>query len=217
MLRILAVRHGQTEWNLSGRNQGHADIPLDATGMAQAEDLAAALREEEFDAIYCSPMQRAIQTLPHLRPRVGLEPILDDRLKERNYGLWEGVTQDDAKRTHPELFETYHADPTVLSPPEGESGIDVFCRVGYFVHDLLAKHSRGNVLVVSHGGTLSAFLAVMIGGMPSTANTFRIRNCSISEVRVFSNGRRRLVRFDDTSHLSASPIDAYSGVSVAGR
>lgn len=215
MLRILAVRHGQTEWNLAGRNQGHADIELDETGRRQSMDLARALRDEAFSAIYSSPMKRATQSLEQLQNGRNFRVILDDRLKERNYGLWEGKTQEEAKASHPALYVAYHTDPTTYAPPGGENGIELFCRVGYFVCDLLEKHESGNVLVISHGGTLSALIAALIFGTPSTANAFRIRNCSITEIRQMPNGRRRLVRFDDTSHLSETPIDAYSGYAPA--
>lgn len=215
MLRILAVRHGQTEWNLAGRNQGHADTDLDEVGRRQSKELAAVLKDEKFDGIYSSPMKRAVQSLQAFQNWTELKVELDERLKERNYGLWEGKTQEEAKQSHPELYVAYHADPTTYAPPDGESGIQVFCRVGYFLCDLLARHESGNVLVMSHGGTLSALLAALLFGTPSTANAFRIRNCSITEIRQMPNGRRRLLRFDDTSHLSRPPIDAYSGYAPA--
>lgn len=217
MLRVLAVRHGQTNWNLTGRNQGHADIPLDETGKQQAADLTKALSHERFTAIYCSPMQRVLQTVEAIARKADCEPMIDSRLIERNYGSWEGLTQIEAQSNDPELFDAYHADPTILSPPNGETGIDVFCRVGYFVVDILRSHQEGTILVMSHGGTISSLIAVAINASPATANAFRIRNCSITEIRFLANGRRRLVRFDDVSHLADSPIDAYSGLQPTNK
>ncbi|MCW5947780.1 MAG: histidine phosphatase family protein [Fimbriimonadales bacterium] len=217
MLRVLAVRHGQTNWNLTGRNQGHADIPLDETGKQQAADLAKALSHERFAAIYCSPMQRVLQTVEAIARNANCEPIIDSRLIERNYGSWEGLTQSEAHSNDPERFDAYHADPTILSPPNGETGIDVFCRAGYFAADILKSHHEGTILVMSHGGTISSLIAVAIGASPATANAFRIRNCSVTEIRFLPNGRRRLVRFDDVSHLAESPIDAYSGLQPTGK
>lgn len=200
MLRLLIARHGQTAWNLSLRNQGHTDVPLDETGIAQANQLADSL--PHLDAMYCSDLVRAAQTAEPIEKRFGLKMVSDIRLRERNYGKWEGKTRDEVLASFPENHDSYHLDPTLTAPVDGETGIDVFCRVGYFISELFMRHQQGTILIVSHGGTIANMVAVLLHATPATASTLRFRNCSLTEFTIESNGRRKFIRLDDVAHLS---------------
>ncbi|MCH8273958.1 MAG: histidine phosphatase family protein [Armatimonadetes bacterium] len=207
MLRLLLARHGQTEWNALRRNQGQADTPMDETGYRQARQLAAALAAEQIDAVYSSDLARCLETARPIAEAARIEPVADRRLQERDYGEWEGRTPDELEQEDPQALAAYRADPVLNGPTGGETGIDVFCRAGYFLTDLLKAHSEGVVVVVAHGGSIAALLAALLHGPPSTATCFRLQNCSVSEVVLEADGVRRFVRFNDISHLAPAPLD----------
>ena len=203
MLRIVIARHGQTSYNREFRNQGHADIELDETGLAQAVGLRDALGSERFDAIYTSPLLRAHKTAETIAN--GVDLIIDKRIAERDYGSWEGKTRDDILETDGEAFAQYRRDPVTQTSGGGETGLDVFMRCVAFIADLFEKHEEGSVLIVTHGGSGSALIAALIHGSPATADCFRLSNCSLTEILV-DGQRRRLVRFDDHTHLDEAPL-----------
>ena len=205
MLRLLIIRHGQTSWNLEGRNQGHADIELDETGLQQAKEFANALKEENVDTIYSSDMKRTMATAKALSKSIKVPVLQDKRLRERDYGEWEGKTHEEIEIEDPENLHAYRLDPTLRSSGGAETGIDVFARVGYFLVDLLREKQDGTVVIVTHGGAGSALIAALIHGTPATASCFRLTNCGITEVTIDSRGRRRLIRFNDPSHLACTP------------
>lgn len=207
MIRILLVRHGQTDWNAVGRNQGTADVELDEHGVRQSAQLADALQNEKFDAIYCSDLKRAISTAQAIAERAGLQVISEPLLRERGYGDWEGLTSEEIEQSHRAELLEYRRDPALNAPPEGESGIDLFARSGYFLVKLFEAHKVGTFLIVSHGGTISTLLAALLFGSPSTATAFRIFNCAVTEVLIRQNGRRILIRYNDIEHLNPKPLD----------
>ncbi|MFN8139591.1 MAG: histidine phosphatase family protein [Fimbriimonadales bacterium] len=207
MLRILLVRHGQTDWNAVGRNQGTADIELDETGLRQSEQLAEALSEFEISAIYTSDLKRASSTAQAVAMRSSALVISEPLLRERGYGEWEGLTGEEIEATNRDGLVEYRRDPTLNAPPGGETGLDLFARAGYFLVKMLSEHESGSVVVVSHGGTIANLFAALLHASPSTANTFRIFNCSITELIIRDNRRRIIVRYNDISHLNPKPLD----------
>lgn len=160
---LIFLRHGQTDWNLAGRLQGRTDIPLNDTGIQSAEKARKILKNYHFDAIYCSPLLRARQTLEVACPNASA--IYDDRLMEWSFGPWEGVRYDR------KVFE----DRWVLGrdPIEGMEQIeDVIARAKSFYEDIAKKHENDCVLIVSHGG-FSASLRVAICGMKPEENLWK--------------------------------------------
>jgi broad specificity phosphatase PhoE len=205
MLRVLIIRHGQTAYNKEFRNQGRADIELDDVGLSQANCLAESVSVEGADHIYTSPLLRARRTAEAVAAKIGTTVSVDQRLAERDYGRWEGLTREQIIHIDPEGYEAYRADPIIQPSGGGESGIDVFMRSVAFLSDVFAKHSEGTVLVVAHGGSGSALIAALINAGPATADCFRLSNCSVTEVAI-DGTKRRLVRFDDHGHLDAAPL-----------
>lgn len=147
--RLLVVRHGQSEWNASGRWQGHADAPLDRTGELQAAEAAEVLGA--FDAIWSSDLGRAHRTAQIIAALHGVGPVVvDARLRETDVGPWEGLTHQEveqgwpgylAERRRPDGFEPYeHAAARVMAA----------------LADIATAHAGGEVLVVSHGGVIRA-------------------------------------------------------------
>ncbi|MEW6650047.1 MAG: histidine phosphatase family protein [Chloroflexota bacterium] len=151
------VRHGQTDWNVEGRYQGQADLPLNPIGVQQARDLAAKIRPVHFDKIYASDLGRARKTAKIL---AGDRQItFDPRLREINQGEWEGVLFSDIRRRFADFFENRRGDPLNSRPPGGESLKEVADRVLACVEEIAVENKGARILLVSHGLSLATILA----------------------------------------------------------
>jgi broad specificity phosphatase PhoE len=145
------VRHGQTDWNLEGRYQGHANIPLNSTGLKQAESLAGELLGVVFDAIFSSDLQRASITAEIVGDRLGLKVTQDHRLREIDQGDWEGHLVADVQARYQAGAEGKNIDPTAIRPPGGETVGEVAQRVAAVADDIAHLYPQGRVLIISHG------------------------------------------------------------------
>jgi broad specificity phosphatase PhoE len=154
---ILLARHAETDWNRDHRWQGHADPPLNATGIEQAEELARRLAGEHFDAIYSSDLRRASETARAVARGRGLEVILDGGLREIDVGEWSGLSTTEIEERYPEGFARHVAggDGWV----EGEPHAVMSARVVAAVDRIAKANPGGRVLCVLHGGTIRALLA----------------------------------------------------------
>ena len=159
-MRLLLVRHGQTSWNDSGRAQGHTDIPLDPTGLDQAEKLAEALEDYPFDRILTSDLSRSFQTAKAVADACGvpLETRLD--LRERCFGEWEGLPFGTVTKNIHQRAEGLGISAQEVRPPGGESFQDVWDRLDPLERAL--RKSEDTTAVVSHGGALSIVLAKLL-------------------------------------------------------
>ena len=151
MTTILLVRHGETDWNLERRVQGHSDPPLNDTGRDQARTLAAKLTVEPIDAVYSSDLLRAHETARVVAESRGLEVTLLWDLRERNFGTWEGLTDEEVFARFPQAAEGYWGDAETKDEMAG--------RVSEALNHIAERHPGGCVLVISHGGPLRAVLA----------------------------------------------------------
>ncbi len=187
MARIYLIRHGQTAWNAERRLQGNLDVPLDELGLQQAEGLAQALSHLPLRRLYASPLLRAMQTAAPIAAATGLAIEADPRLKERNWGAYQGMTREEAARLNPGAERELRSSPRTARPPGGESFEDLCARVGTALREIGAQ-SGDAVAVVCHGGTISAGLQVLLGiqGYPKTR--FLIDNASVSLVELRPNG-----------------------------
>jgi broad specificity phosphatase PhoE len=147
---ILLVRHGETDWNRERRVQGHADEPLNDVGRAQARELAAALAQEVFDAIYASDLARAHETARIVAEQHDLAVTLVPDLRERHFGSWEGLTDSEILQRFPDAGPRHRGD--------GEAADEMAGRVVAAVHRIAEAHPGGHVLAVAHGGPLRAVL-----------------------------------------------------------
>lgn len=147
---ILLVRHGETDWNRDRRVQGHTDTPLNETGRAQARELAGALAAESFDAVYTSDLARAQDTAALVAADHAVELVPLVALRERHFGTWEGLTDDEVLARFPDARPGHWGD--------GETAEEMTERVLAALATIAAAHPGGTVLVVSHGGPLRAVL-----------------------------------------------------------
>jgi broad specificity phosphatase PhoE len=163
---LFLARHGETDWNVAGRWQGHTDVPLNATGRAQAAALAERLRGEGIAAVAASDLARARHTAEIVAGALGLAvALVDPDLREQRYGHFEGLTPRECEARHPEAWARYVADPKA-GPPGGESRAALLERVVRGIG--AAARLSGRALVVTHGGALRALLAAFPPG-PGTA------------------------------------------------
>lgn len=171
MTTILLARHGETDWNRQRRVQGHSDTPLNETGRAQARALAETLDDAELDAVYASDLARARDTAQVVADRKGLTVTVLPELRERNFGTWEGLTDD-------EILARFPAARTG-SWGDAETTEELAERVLGALHQIAAAHPGGHVLVVTHGGPVRALLVE--SGLDGRGP---IGNCSLYEVRL---------------------------------
>lgn len=177
------VRHGQTDWNVQRRYQGHTDISLNSLGREQAQALAAELNGSQISAIYSSDLSRALETATILAQHTSTQVIPDRRLREISMGRWEGRTLYEVNQ---EL--TYGADGLAYTEahsraPGGESLAEVAERVRAFADEIAERHAGQIVLVVMHGLSLAALRCLAVGLPLADARDLVPENCSV--VRVF--------------------------------
>ncbi len=197
-LTLYLVRHGQTEYNATGRVQGWTDVPLDAIGLVQAERLAMRFSNKTLSAIYSSPLARAADTAYAIASTTNMPVILDDRLREYNMGQWSGLTGDEILAVTPGMV---HWDGPERESPGGENARQMRDRVEAFLHDLVQKHTSGETVVaVSHGGTLGAVIAAMLGLPVLRRQPFTFGNTAITKVS-YDHGQWRIRSLNDRCHL----------------
>ena len=165
MTTLLLIRHGQTDWNLEGRYQGHSDVPLNATGLQQAHQVASQLGFTRPDAIFSSDLTRTHDTAAIIGKALRLPIHLDSRLREINQGIWEGMLYEDIKREYSELVERRRNDPLSVAAPGGETVGEVRERMLAAVADIAQGYAMGSVVVVSHGLAL-ALVKAYVASVP---------------------------------------------------
>jgi broad specificity phosphatase PhoE len=150
--RILLVRHGQSEWNASGRWQGWADSSLSDLGRQQAYEAAAAVGA--VDAIVASDLERATQTALIISEAIGVGPVVTEPdLRERNVGEWTGLTRDEIEARWPGALDAWRSGD-LPEPPGGERNDDIVVRFERGLRRVATEFDGGEILAVSHGGVM---------------------------------------------------------------
>lgn len=197
---LIVVRHGETAWNREGRLQGHTDIPLSEAGLVQADELAARLGAEDFDALYSSDLLRARQTAERVARCTGHEIVVDALLRERNLGVLQSFTREENARLHPEVYERYRRGEADYVVPGGESATQFFGRVIGALTGIATRLAGRRAVIVSHGGVLDALYRVAAGEGPEGPRKTTLLNASINTFH-YRDGRWTLRLWGDISHL----------------
>ena len=158
---LVVLRHGQTDLNASGRFQGQADIPLNAVGIAQAEAARRRLAGVTFDAVYSSPLSRALDTARLIRPDADI--ATDPRLMEIDVGSWSGRTWDEVKAEMPDYERNYANGVDFRRSATGETLAEVVARGLPAIEEIARRHPGGLVLVVAHGLLLNRVIHALLG------------------------------------------------------
>ncbi|MDP6042579.1 MAG: histidine phosphatase family protein [Candidatus Latescibacteria bacterium] len=150
----LVVRHGETEWNATGRIQGHREVSLNERGQKQAEAVASRLKNEPFDALYSSDLKRTVQTAEAISQRTGHTIHTDPRLREWDLGILAGLTRTNAETQHPKAFAIYNESRVDDPIPEGESIRNRSTRVTACIAEIASNHKGERIVIITHGGPL---------------------------------------------------------------
>lgn len=198
MITLWLVRHGLTDWNVEKRYQGHSDIPLNTAGQIQAEQIAQRLADERVHAIISSDLSRAAQTAHAIVSHHKRDIVYDARLREANFGIFEGLRYMDVMEEYPRIAEAWFADPD--QPPDGgEKLSDIAERVQQFMGQLLDAYPRKRLVLVGHDGALRLLLCERLG-LPHTEYwRFNLAPGSLTQVNVYPGGSI-LVRLNDIGH-----------------
>jgi probable phosphoglycerate mutase len=204
---LLLLRHGQTAMSVERRFSGHGDPPLTPYGVRQAEalgDRVGALAAREggaLAAVWSSPLRRARATAEAVAQRLGLDVRTDDRLRETDFGEWEGLTFGEIQERAPRELRAWLADPSVPAPG-GESFDQVSTRVRQARDAILAAHPGAAVAVVSHVTPIKVLLRLALDA-PQLLYRLHLDLCSISHAEWYPDGNAVVRRVNDTAHLEA--------------
>ncbi len=208
--RIIAIRHGETSWNVDTRIQGHLDIPLSANGRWQAERLAGALREEPLAAIYASDLTRAWETAQYVGRAQGIAVTKEIGLRERGFGDFEGKTFAEIEVLLPEQSMRWRKRDPEFSPTGGESLMTLRSRVISAAQRLAALHPGELIAMVGHGGVMDVLYRAATRLDIQAPRTWALANAAINRLLWTPEGFS-LVGWADTHHLDDDSLDEMAG------
>lgn len=210
MTELWLVRHGETEWNRLRRVQGTLDVGLNALGRAQAERVAARFHPEHdrVDAIYSSDLARAHDTARPTAVRLGLTVRLEPGLRERKYGIFEGLSFDELAERHPEAAVAVRERHPDYELEGGESLRQFSRRVVATLDRIAVDHPGQRVLVFTHSGVLDSAYRHAQGLSLRAERRHTLHNVSINRL-VIESGAWRVVAWGDVAHLDDRQQDAW--------
>ena len=208
--RIIAIRHGETAWNVDTRIQGHLDIPLSANGRWQAERLAEALRDEPIKAIYASDLTRAWETAQYVGQVQSLPVIKEIGLRERDFGDFEGKTFAEIEMLLPEQSMRWRKRDPDFYPAGGESLVTLRARVMEAAERLAAQHPGEQIALVGHGGVMDVLYRAATRLDIQAPRTWTLGNAAINRLLWTPEGFT-LVGWADTQHLDEDVLDELAG------
>jgi probable phosphoglycerate mutase len=203
---LMVVRHGETVWNLEQRFQGHGDSPLTEQGRSEVRALGKRLKTYAFDHLISSDLGRAVETATLIAENTGHKIITDPRLRERHYGVLEGLTIKQIQVRHAKTFSSIiagHPDEVI---PGGESHRQLYERNIDFVQQFLSQNAGATALLVVHGGVLDSFVRFITQLPLDHPRCYTAVNASLnifSHGRYFHSHRWVMNTWGDTSHLDA--------------
>lgn len=198
--RFCLIRHGETDWNGEKRIQGHIDIDLNAAGEAQAQAVKEGLSGHSFAAAYSSDLRRAWRTAQIATAGRGLAVLPAPTLRERHFGVLQGVTSSEASVQHPDVFRHHQARTPDYDYEGGESLIRFAERVMAGLNELAARHVGQNVLAFTHGGVLDIAHRAAAGRALDAPRDFALPNAALNWLEC-SGKEWRLISWADCSHL----------------
>jgi 2,3-bisphosphoglycerate-dependent phosphoglycerate mutase len=204
--RIIAVRHGETAWNVDTRIQGQLDIGLNETGRWQAHRLALALAGEPVAAIYTSDLLRAWDTALSVGNAVGRHAQTDEGLRERGFGVFEGKTFAQIAELWPQESELWRKRDPIFAPEGGESLVRFRERITSVVDRLAAGHAGEQIVLVAHGGVMDVLYRAATRQEIQAPRTWDLGNATINRLLWTSEGLS-IVGWADNHHLDDTTID----------
>jgi probable phosphoglycerate mutase len=210
--QVLLLRHGQTAMSVQKRYAGITDVPLNDTGIAQADAAARRLADAGLDAIVSSPLLRTRQTAEEVAARCGLPVEVDEGFRETDFGQWEGLTFAEVRERWPDELTRWLSDP-LATPPGAEKFSDADARVRAALDRVLSAHAAQRVLVVSHVGPIQTLICSVLGAPPAALFRMHLDTAALCTADWFPDGPALLRSYNDTSHLSGLPSVAQGSAS----
>jgi probable phosphoglycerate mutase len=199
--RLILVRHGATVHSAALRFSGRNDLPLDATGEAQAAALAQRLKEvRNARAVVASPLRRTMQTAHAIASAAGLPVETHDDLVETDFGAWEGLTYAEVAERYPAELQAWQGSPDA-APPGGEAFSSVGRRVRRARDAIIAAHPGETVIVVSHVTPIKSLLRLALDAPPIALFRIHLDTASVSQVDYYADGNSSVRLVNDTGHL----------------
>ena len=204
--QLIAIRHGETEWNSEGRFQGQLNSVLSAEGLAQAEALGERLERERFDVLVSSDLGRTLQTASVIAMRSGHEIVIEPGLREQNIGIYQGLTPAEAVTRHPGEYARFKSYDPDFAVPDGETTRQFYQR-SVECFNRLAERYRGQTLTaITHGGVLAMLYRHAQAMSLEAPRDFSLHNASVNRFR-HDGGKWELKVWGDIDHLEASGAD----------
>jgi probable phosphoglycerate mutase len=207
--RIIAVRHGETDWNVDTRIQGQLDIALNDKGRWQAQRVALALADEPLDAVYSSDLARAHATalaIAAAQPGPGIPVQTHTGLRERGFGKFEGHTYAAIEEQWPEESRLWRIRDPDFAPVGGESPVQVMARVQQALGSIAARHPGQHIALVAHGGVLDMLYRLATRQSVSAPRSWELGNTAINRL-LWTPEALTLVGWADTRHLDGAERD----------
>jgi probable phosphoglycerate mutase len=213
MAQLILIRHGETLWNTERRMQGQLDSPLTERGQWQARQLGERLKSLPFVSLYSSDLPRARQTAQCIADSTGHAVIEDVRLRERHFGLFEGMTRAEMEQRDPEIYARFMSRDPRFAVPGGESPADFFARCRAVLEELAAGHPGQTIAVVTHGLVLDAAYRAATGLALENLRPVPLVNASLNwfdcEGDCWNAGR-----WGDADHLGAEGVTIFGDGTV---
>jgi probable phosphoglycerate mutase len=176
---IILIRHGETEWNSQKRMQGHSNSDLSEVGRGQIQALGELMKNVSFDHIYSSDSLRTSQTAEAITQYSGHTLQFDQRIREKNLGVFEGLTSTEAKERHPEVYRLFKTAGANYVIDEGESTQQLLERALEFIEEIRLRHPQERVVMVTHGGVVRVLMKHALGLSIDAPTRFIIKNTGI--------------------------------------
>ena len=202
MMKIILVRHGETEWNVAEIFRGRIDIELNGTGIKQAELLAEYLTNLKIDAIYSSPLKRALRTAELIAGYQALKVNIARGLIDFDFGEWQGLSHQEVKDRYAELYKEWLSRPDQVRIPDGETLEDVRQRAMAVVDDAVGRYGSGRVVLVSHRVVSKVLVCALLGLDNSRFWNVKLDTGGITRFS-YEDGRYILTGHNDTSFLKS--------------
>lgn len=206
---LCLIRHGETAWNAERRLQGHTDIPLNAKGALQARQMAQALKDINlsFDVLYTSDLKRAADTANALVEIFGVEAKVDEVLRERHFGVLQGLSITEAPSMQPNIWQAHIARDLEHDLEGGESIQQFALRVQNALDKIQERHAGKTILIVSHGGTLDMMYRIASKQALSAERIASVPNASLNWISHRQGDGWSVGQWADTRHLEGSALE----------
>ena len=200
MLEIILARHGETDWNVDEVFRGRIDVELNEKGVRQAELLGEYLSGLKIDAVFSSPLKRALKTAKTVAGHHALGVDIVQGLIDFDYGEWQGLSHREVKEKYPELYAKWTSRPEQVKMPAGERLKDVRRRAMAVVDKVVERYDKGRVVLVSHRVVNKVLICALLGLDNAHFWNIRLDTCAITGFS-YEEGRFILSRHNDTSYL----------------